>query len=205
MADNAAQKMIYGHFTIMFKTIVTNPAMIVVAENVFCNAYLGGNGVETWDPLSEDHVQSFGSGNLICDVFVTVNLMAIAPTTTWRSVTGTLPRALGVSEDVAEAMLYPGCDAFASFWKMSGDVIDTSATARYHALPSNIAERKFNVVCMQELQLRWDPREKRMSSLTPDAGHFGDRVYPGCGLVRKGHAQGFEVPWYATTRSITLS
>lgn len=56
LADNVAQKIHYGHFTMYAKTVVLRHDMIVRADNVLCLGYNGGNSTRVWDPLSPAHV-----------------------------------------------------------------------------------------------------------------------------------------------------
>lgn len=201
-ADNVAQKMIYGHFTLYFKTIIMFPERIVIAENVYCNEYVQGNGTEVWNPFDETHMSEYTSGNLICDVFVTVQFMKDTGSvrSTWRSITGQMPRSMSVDASVDNLVFFPGCAAFTEYWSISPNGPDRE---RYRADGSN--DSKSNVICMQELQLRYDPSERKYSSVTRDSGHFGPNVYAGCGDVRSGGECKFEVPFYSQIKSMSLN
>jgi hypothetical protein len=65
------RKMLGLHVTAMMKSIVVNPKLIANAPNVLVKGYDGGGGVRPWDPLDDEHMQNFQSGNTQnCDQFV---------------------------------------------------------------------------------------------------------------------------------------
>ncbi len=202
--------MIYGHFTVYNKTIVHDSAKVAIAQNVYCRAYLGGNGVRVWDPLDPTHVAAFTSGELICDMFVTSRLMRDSlddnKRTWWRSLTGRMPSSMSVTRDVAQLVWYQGCEAFSQFWQLHTDAKDYfDDTYRCSATneAGNPADRKANVICMQELQMKWSPADGKYSHIVQDKGHWGEKVYPGCGRVRAGDGS-FEIPEYLALNTTSL-
>jgi hypothetical protein len=200
--------MMYGHFTLYNRTVVREPAKIIIAQNVFCDEYVGGNGVEPWDALDDSHMTAYSCNQFICDMFVTLvpQMSTDKEVYNWRSLTGRMPSSLNVSQDVADRMWYPGCTAVSSYWKFQTDVgsYGSSTKKPYQAYVPRAETRKQNVICMQELQLRWDPHKRDFLDLIEDCGHWGSNVYPGCGLVRNGQKTYFDVPFYKPTKQMSL-
>lgn len=199
--------MIFGHFTMYNKTVVFYPEKITIGQNVFCESYIGGNGVGVWNPNNEYELESYKSGELIRDMFVTQGPMNKAATATyWLSMTGFMPTSLNTTNEVGEMVWYEGCSAYSNFWNWRTDArTDYGIQSQFR--PTSESERKSNVICMQEVQIKWDPANHRwdLENAVVDAGHWGEYVYPGCGKVRAGLKATFEHPNYMPTKSIGMA
>jgi hypothetical protein len=159
--------------------------------------------VGIWDGLSENHMAQYKSSNLIRDMFVTIGPMNKATTqTTWLSMAGKMPSTLNVSGEVNDIMWYEGCHAWASYWNWNAEAINYTDAKKYSAVQDVQPEtRRFNVICMQELQMQFDPMSRQFSRPTTDKGHWGENVYPGCGKIRSGTSGAtFTVPGYIQQR-----
>lgn len=209
MADNAAQKMIYGHYTMYSKTIVLHPEMLILGHNAYCDGYISGGGVLAWDPLNDDHESEFKDGILNRDLFVTLLPMNYTrgerAALAWRSFTGQMPSSLNVAEEVNRAVFYPGCHAVAAHWGMSAEAGQYGPNKTYRALVDDYSERQTNVICMQAFQLKWDANKGDYLSVVLDKGHWGDRVYAGMRQVIDGQAHTFEIPFYHDLKTMRLA
>lgn len=205
MAENAAQKTIYGHLTMYNKSVVFSPGMIAMEENVYCRQYLGGNGVRVADPLNPSHTSAYHSGTIPFDAFVTLTpLNAVNRHERWRCITGSdLPTSLSAAPEVAETMAYPGAAGFAQFWQMqcSGR---TYLSSQYRCA-ADVSDRKLNVICRQMMIMKYNPQTKANDRATLDAGHWGPQVYPGCGQVRNGRGFHLLPPTYMPTKTTSLA
>lgn len=202
-----AQKTIFGHFTQYTKTAVTDPAKVIIGHNVYCDKYLGGNGVQIWDPLNEEHTNAYRDGEMICDAFVTLSAMkdsgASAQSSFWTSLTGKVPKSLNASAGVNDMMHFPGAAGFTSFWGFVTDAHDFAD--RTYRANQEAADRKQNVICMREFQIRYDPETKRMDHFTRDAGMWGACIYEGCGKVICGQQTSiFQTPSYHEVKVVSL-
>jgi len=159
-----------------------------------------------WDPLDPEHVDAYTAGNMMCDMFVTLLPMKQDTNATksfWKSLTGVMPHSLGVTAYVNDIVYYEGCEAVAAHWNWK-DASDYSSQ-RYRITNDNVeSNAKFNVICMQEVQFKYDPSTDKYSNCTEDQGHWGNKIYTGCGAVRKGLATHLETPWYHQTKTIQL-
>lgn len=206
MAANAAQKMIYGHLTLYFKTIVFNPDAIVIARDIYCSDYIGGNSRRSWNPLSVAHTAAYASGELgVASIFWTFAPMNNAECHWWQSITGEMPESLPCTQDVRDAMRWEGCDAFASFWsyKTNGRT-NYSPDAPYSSV-NNPNDRKHNVLCLQDFQQKFDPTTGRYSRTILNKGHWGENAcYPGAAKVMRGTATHFDIPDYMPIRKTAV-
>lgn len=210
MSDNTAQKLIFAHFTVYFKTIVLQPASICIMRNVYTSEYVGGNGIAAWNPLDEEHVRCYAENDLICDMFVVPLLMSRAngdldgaTPCNWQPVTGYMPQALNADVSVQRMVYFEGCDAFTHHWGMMGDIKSFNPAEKYNC-STDPAERKFNTICMQELQIRIDPNTLAWNDVTEDKGHWGDNVMPGMGAVISGHKAIFDEADYKRNKIMQL-
>lgn len=169
---------------------------------VYCKKYIGGNGVEVWDATDDSHVNALRDSNYICSIFPTFHGMNDKSRLWWRSVTGEMPSSLSVTQEVNESVWYPGSSAVANYWEMHTNARDY-AHQQYKCTTSE-ANRKQNVICMQEVQLKWNPALSNWSTVVRDFGHWGDKVYPGCNQVREGKKSTFETPSYMELRTTSL-
>lgn len=207
--DNAAQKMLYGHFTVYNQTVVLNPERIFISRNIYSNDYLGGNGVGVWDPFSDYDLENFKDGDMNKSIFVTLGLMRKAITTTpWLSFTGRMPDSMSVTQEVQDLVYYDGCNAVAQFWNYPTDSSNYGSNTAYIANPamSNSSRaRKSNVICFGDYRGSYDPQTKRWSQHDLPQGHWGrDSCYPGAALVMRGKKMYFEIPDYAQTKKIEV-
>jgi hypothetical protein len=192
-ADNAAQKVVYGHYTLYLRTIVTQPERIIIAYDIYSTGYFGGNGPDVWDACDEDDVSGFADNVMARDIFVTYQAMNESGSngknsSSWRSLTGIMPSSYSVSSDVNEKMHYPGCAGVAQMWGWKTDNIDFNDRS-YHAMLSDHGNRS-NVICFQDFQIRSTGSGGFES--TREAGHWGPHVYEGCGVVRDGKSHSFD-------------
>lgn len=202
MADNAGQKMIFGHYTIYTKTIVKQPEKIVMAKNVYCRSYDGGNDATVWDPLDPKHMISFASKKMICSIFVTAGFMhkAVNNRSTFLSFTGEMPSTIPCTADVANHVRYEGCAAVAKHWGYKTNGRDYRMNQPYRS-EANMNERQYNVICMQYYQSQWSDTTRSFSRTTLNAGHWGkDAPCPGNAAVIRGTRLVFDPAEYGETR-----
>ena len=54
LADNVGQKMHYAHLSLYSKTVIFAKEKLILARNILCKGYVGGNGTRFFDPLDEE-------------------------------------------------------------------------------------------------------------------------------------------------------
>lgn len=198
--------MIYGHFTIYSKTIVFRPSKVIIYHNIYCRQPIGGNGIGIWNPLSDWDKEKFRDGRMVRSIFVTLGLMHKADTQTfWLSFTGRMPPTLSCSDEVAEEVQYEGCDAVAQFWNYRTDGGRNYASDAEYKTYTDANEQRFNVICMQDFQQKFNPVDRAYSLTTMNAGHWGtNSCYPGAAQVMRGALRHFDPPKYMPTSIVAL-
>ena len=160
-----------------------------------------------WDPLNEDHQTYYADLDLnAADQFVTQVPMrdtyGASASFSWRSMTGVCPASLSAAPDVDDKMWYPGCTAVKDYWGWNTNG-KTYGETRYQCTNRAI-DRKQNVICMQELQLKYDPTTQQRSHVVEDRGHWGPNVGPGMLATINGDQMTFRVPFYNQTKVMSL-
>lgn len=180
LGDNVAQKMHFGNFTLYSKTVIWDNRYITHAKNVYCRDYLGGNGSKIWDPLENSDVEDYRTNNLIRDMFL------IAIPINWKTdsfhldITGKYHPSLCADEEANLNTLFPNAEIYADWWGWRNvkDPMDRS-------YGSDIAPR-FNTLCFQAHEGMYNYGSGDFTRIITEKGHWGDRIYPGCGRVRQG-------------------
>lgn len=201
LADNVAQKMHLGHFTMYAKTVVHDNSQIVVAPNAFCRAYLGGNGVTINDPTDRKHIARFKNGYSHGSAFW------VPVEANWRrnsfhmSVVGRYPEDLPAGATHSEGTNFTIASEFGKLWGLHA--VNGNITASH---TSGLQAAKQNVIVFSEHAMLYDPSTKGWTRVARDKGHWSDLVYPGCGRVRDCR-QGFmyfKPPKWASTNTVAL-
>lgn len=162
--------------------------------------------MSVWDPNNRKHLLWYKDGQLRRDMFVTMGPMNRAATvTSWLSMTGAMPRSLDVDAEVKALLEYPGCWAWSQYWGWNANNCRLEREGDAYSCVSDPLARKYNVICMQELQIRQDPTSGQWTDVTCDKGHWGSAIYPGCADVFNGVKAYFEIPGYMPTKSIALN
>lgn len=150
LADNVAQKMHFGHFTMYAKTVVLDNSKIVHGYNAYCRGYNGGNGVSFYNSLNPDHVAEYKQGETNHDIFMAATLAHHLINTSALDITGEFQASLNPSLEANESTNYFNCESLARLWGW---------TSRYNPLTVqhvNQAIGRYNTVTFQEHQLQYE-------------------------------------------------
>ncbi len=183
LADNVAQKMHYGHFTINIKSLVLQNKNVVQGRNVYCKAYLGGAGHAIWDPCSNQDRQDYRSNELVKDIFLVAVLINYRQDNWHMDITGAYSTNLQVNSSCNEKTLYETAAMYSELWGWGNPTDPTIAGYYSYGVP------KTNTIVFQEHESAWNHGLKKFAPYKINKGHWGDRVYPGCGQVRRGTAK----------------
>jgi len=179
---------------------VTNRRLVVVSPGAACNRYNGGNGVRFWDPCNVDHVEAFRRAELINDIFV----MAVPPNyhedKFYIDITGTLHNDLCVGEAM-HLDFCPTAHIYSGFWGFRhGRNCGIARThfGDYRAVYNTMAFQQFQTLFNYTGNGSGD-----FNRVVINKGHWGEKVYPGCGKARIGRAR-FETPAYLGTNTFSI-
>lgn len=207
--STAAQKTIYGHYTMYNKTVILRPEQVVLMHNVYCSGYVGGWGVSVWDPLDDYHSDQYSDSHLEHDCFITLGPMYHTTSgdqeTSWRSLTGVVPDSLHAREDVHEMMKYPGCKAIANHWHWLTNAKDYGQGQNVeYKIAVDPTERKQNVLCFQAAQMKWNMHDGDFTKVVTDEGHWGQDIDKGIRNVLDGTSPMIKKAFYNGGRQTEL-
>ncbi|KAK3236029.1 hypothetical protein CYMTET_53797 [Cymbomonas tetramitiformis] len=191
LSDNVIQKMHYGNFTIYLKSIVYRPNNVFLAEDIFCANYISGGGTEfvrATDNREDSHIFDHRTPSLYPCLIGYDEKIKDNPI----SVTGKFePHTClqSVSEPhYSTANTYKDDYSFYPTNAPSGD------------LPYFDSSNRGNTICFQGHQASYNHNTGHLDRVTLNTGHWGERVYPGCGKVRRGLSKYLEPVNYNTMR-----
>ena len=192
LADDVVRKMHYGNFTLYSKSVVMKSDNVYLAENIVAMGYVGGNDVSmnTLESLQTEQ----GERRSMYIAMVPVSDLASDESTVQGAggyfnpmdITGrfanNVPHLANLDSEVGNprgAEHYPGAAFYAYVWQMNNNGQRMDQEFVYAELNST------NTLCFQGHQTAYNPSSKRFDATTINTGHFGERVYPGCGKVRR--------------------
>ena len=166
LGDDVQSKIHYGNYTYYSKAIVTNHKNIILARNVLANGYAGGDGCR-W--------RSGDSGDMYAFLVPYDEHKKSNPL-----------RLFSVRSDAPDQSM-TGALYYARKNEQTAIPSDTKFTTLSEQEDSND-------VCYMGHHFWWKPHREVVSQgtvgsytgVTINTGHWGDRVYPGCGRVRAG-------------------
>jgi hypothetical protein len=107
-----------------------------------------------------------------------------------------VPHLRNLDEEVGNVggrLHYPGAGYYANIWRMN----NTAQTHTSEFVQLSLAHD--NTLVFQGHQMAYNPNTKAYDLTTTNTGHFGERVYPGCGKVRRMANQKYLQPVSYTT------
>jgi len=168
--------------------VVLYPKNVYVVEDLYCDKYLGGMGVEFWNP------DMYRSGNVKRNRYSIIcaplppSRKNIEQKMDVRGRWYTEQRLNLVSQDRFDVPLYESCGLVNRLF----GTYDASRRDR------NFSRSRVppNFVCWQGMEWYYNDKLNRFDDFTVESGCFGPKVYPGCGLVRNGKLKLLENPNY---------
>ncbi len=200
LADNAAQKLHYGHFTFYNKTIVWNSRYIVMMRNILCKDYIGGGGGRVWNPLDKNDRDDYRSNDLTRDMFYAPVPIGWKTDSFHLDITGRYHASISANRNVSESTHYPSADIMCAVWGFLNlkSPMDTAGSYSADTAP------KFNTLAFQAHDFSYNHQTKGYTRVTMEKSHWGSRVYPGCGEVRRGQAKYLKPVSYDSTATFAL-
>jgi hypothetical protein len=171
LGKNAAQKMLFGHFTVKLKSVVYNKELLVTANDVYIRKYIKGAGHEFNKPerfaLLDDNRK---------DLYCIMVPPDWSPTSKYLDITGRFNPAILSTENRNEHV--PGLADAAVQW---GFVHTLYAPNREDG------DVEVNTIVWQGAQrvTRCGTDNVISPHMIMNSGHLGN-MYPGCGGIRRG-------------------
>ena len=177
LTDDVIHKTHIGHYTFYSKSVVRDPKLMYLAEDVYCSGYVGGENttfVTRGEKISSEDIGVSSASLLVVPIGYTEQL------NTCMSLTG----------DLKDQNIHTGGSG-----NKGGFSTSSCTGVDKHAL-SQDAETTFtegdegevgrNGVCFRGAQKRYHKDTGDWKTHTVNTGHWGPNVYNGCGMVRMG-------------------
>ena len=193
LADNVVQKMHLGNFTMYLKSIVYQQQNVYIADHIFAQGYLFGDNVTFWDEDTSKRAASLmenPGSNTVPSIF-SMLVPYDSPRQSGDYFAGELPNPLDVTgayspTNPALEHLNSGAAshyATAPFYRQYYSFNNSAPPDDYLQFGSY---NRYNTLCFQGHQAMFNPATKNYDLVQQNTGHWGSRIYPGCGKVRKG-------------------
>ena len=177
LTDDVIHKTHIGHYTFYSKSVVRDPKLMYLAEDVYCSGYVGGETttfVKRGEDISREDI-GVSSASLLA-----VPIGYTEPLNTCMSLTGNL-------KDQNIHTGGSGNDGGFSTYSCTGvDKHALSQDAETTFAEGDEGEVGRNGVCFRGAQKRYHKGSGDWKTLTVNTGHWGPNVYDGCGMVRMG-------------------
>lgn len=177
LTDDVIHKTHIGHYTFYSKSVVRDPKLMYLAEDVYCSGYVGGETtkfVNRDDEISREDI-GVSSASLLA-----VPIGYTEPLNTCMSLTGNLK----------EQNIHTGGSGndggFSTFSCTGVDKHALSQDAETSFAEGDEGEVGRNGVCFRGAQKRYHKDTGDWKTHTVNTGHWGPNVYDGCGMVRMG-------------------
>ena len=165
LGDDVQSKIHYGNYTYYSKAIVTNHKNIILARNVLAKGYAGGDGCK-WRHGDVGDMYAFLVPYDEHKKANPLRLFGLHPDDPERSMTGAL------------------------YYARKHEKTSIPSDTKFSTLSE---QEDSNDICYMGHHFWWKPHREHQemgmgsyTGVTINTGHWGDRVYPGCGRVRAG-------------------
>jgi hypothetical protein len=206
LGSDAARDLIYGQYTNYHKTLIHDKKKVIIVPDILPKKYVGGNGHEFWDPNDEENdVDEYHRGRMTRDIFACAVPINFKPHHFYFDITGQHHESMEASMTVDNTFHYPSAPIYRAKWKWIPS--DINPLNRMY-FSDTMHSPKFNTLVFQNatFEFEWNSMSKggTFSKVILEKGHWGERVYEGCGKVRRGNKKYFEIPGYLSTKTIAL-
>lgn len=189
LGDDAGPKMHTGHFTFYNKMVVWSNRYLIRFNNVLSRAYLGGNGCAVWDPTSESDRSYYYAADLIKDIFYVPIPINWSTKSDHLDLTGQYYQTISPNSTQSEATHYPFADIISKVWRWQ----NTKPPSAFEDFVEDHPP-KTNTLCFQAHNFSYNYGTNDFTRVQLEKGHWGKRVYPGCGEIRRGQGDNWFKP-----------
>ena len=207
LGDNVAQKMHYGNFTMYLKSLVYKADNVALAENVYAAGYVRGNNVTMHNLASSATRPSHKSGSesmYVClvpyisdgDNYDTFHTEIPNPMDTTGKFSNNAPQLVALDNADGNRRHYATADFYSRTYQFNNENTNDVGLGAQGYVYDEV--NRYNTVCYQGHQSGYNVSSGTFDLVTEGTGHWGNRIYPGCGKVRKGLVKTLEPITYTT-------
>ena len=191
LTDDVIHKVHIGHYTFYHKSIVKQPKNLIIAEDVFAQSYVSGEGTGLFPGAKSKERPAKNSfpDQLARDRFLHDIIPIWVPAGDHEiknplDITGAYSaQTLDMNNTTLDnsGEHYPNDTDYAE--ALQFDRLQNYGQPNEAFLSPM---RHLNTICFRGHSLSYDPRKQTYSKITLNTGHWGPNVYPGCRAVRNG-------------------
>jgi hypothetical protein len=192
LGDNIVQKLHMGNFTFYSKSVVYRQQNVYLAEDMFSTGYVGGDGTAFFEEQSDYENFCNGGTGRHKSIFAMLAPYSSSEYANPIDITGRYSGNLAPLNDPDVSKLHFASAQFYSWlWNWSEQSADQPSRCHFDS-----ADATPNSLCFQGHQSMYNPSNSMFDLVVKNTGHWGDRVYPGCGKVRQGMNKLLEPVYY---------
>ena len=186
LTDDVIHKVHIGHYTFYHKSVIKQPKNIIMAEDIFAQSYVSGEGTGLFEGEGDDN--SFSS-EIANDSFTRDLVPIWIPGSDKPKIQNPLDITGFYSNQVlnmgnttlpTDNEHYPNADKYST--ALGFDRLQNYGNPDNFLAPV----RHLNTICFQGHQLTYNAKKEGFTTITMNTGHWGPNVYPGCRSVRNG-------------------
>ena len=176
----------YGNFTLYLKSVVYKQQNVLLAEDIFAMGYVGGNDCHFFKTYEDFHsyMQDYAPDR---SLFACITPYSSTEHPNPMDITGSLPNDRAVPSAHEVGYQYASAGFYRNFWKWDNQGFADGGAPHYTA-----SLNRMNSICYQGHQSMYNAQTKTADLVIKGTGHWGDKIYPGCGKVRAGFAKMLE-------------
>ena len=185
LTDDVIHKVHIGHYTFYHKSIVKQPKNVILAEDIFAQSYVSGEGNGVFPSNGDDTF----ADQISNDTFIHDIIPLWIPSGVHEDIQNPLDITGSYSNDVLNTsnttitdnkLHYPHADKYST--ALGFDRLQNYGSDEQFLSPI----RHLNTICFQGHQMAYDAKKEGFTKITMNTGHWGPNVYPGCRSVRNG-------------------
>lgn len=173
----AARKVGMAHYTTYLSAVVLYPKNVYVVEDLYCEKYLGGMGVEFWTPERYTSGAKRNTYDIICAP-LPPSRKRVEQKIDVRGRWYTEMSKKLVSQERFDQPLYESCGRINKLYRWYDESRKDRVVSRSRVPP--------NYVCWQGMQWHYNAKLERFDDYIIESGCMGHNVGPGVGKVRNG-------------------
>ena len=186
LTDDVIHKVHIGHYTFYHKSIVKQPKNVILAEDIFAQSYVSGEGTNLFGEGDDSSFRDQLQEGLISDI-----IPIWIPTKDGEKLK--IENPLDITGHYSNQVLdltnttlpgsgehYPNADKYTE--GLGFNLLQNYGEADNFLAPI----RHLNTICFKGHQMSYDKVKGTYSKISINTGHWGPNVYPGCRSVRNG-------------------
>ena len=157
---------------------------VYLAEDIFSTGYVGGDDCNFFSDKSQ-YATYLSNYDPARSLFACIVPYTSSDYANPMDITGRLPNDRAAS--AGSGLHYATAPFYKHYWQFDNQNFGDGNAPHYHANANRV-----NTIVYQGHQSMYSVSDRTHNLVIKNTGHWGDRVYPGCGKIRNGFAKALE-------------